>query len=299
MARIGSRSREVPFDSDEVDRLAFRIRFLTKIIAGGLGLLFAALLLRDVPLSTALEDAPPGVLLKLIIAAYYLSWVFGVTTDVALQHDAYVRDPDHGEIKKDSLVGLALFVLAAGALLYASGNYVFLAPVLAVFFITNVVGWWLIVRRVAPMVRESLKDTHNLNRYFEFERAKIVGHYITGDWQKARFGALAVVVIFVNLESFLPALRLHSGEFTHFLFPEVPAAAIAALFPVFSVALFVLIGDGWMWAMRVHTLASVHVLKALKKDYTLKRLKAPPELSLIGAASTPIQRQMQSVKEAG
>jgi hypothetical protein len=256
-------------ERESVDKIASTVRLLAKVIVGCLGLLFTALLVKDFPLQSMMENTSPEVVLKLTVAFYYLLWVLRVNIDISVQQAAYARDPLGGKLTWDSFLALVLITVSAAVIFWASDSYKKLAPTLSVFVIIYIISWRLLLRRLRPIMDASETSYRQRAKYFEWERLQLVEQYIAGAWQWWRFLAMIAAIIVVDVESFSESGRAQSAYLLHLLFPNLDEGVILALLPSLAIVVFILVGESWMWTKSIKTLASIRVLAHLKTKYSL------------------------------
>jgi hypothetical protein len=254
----------------EIDRLAAILRLSLKIFGSILVLVFARLQFKDIPVTLILENAQPLVLLKLVLTAYYFSWVFGLSFDINTQQIVYVYDPNKGRMTWSSIGAISLLMLVAGLLFWASGSEQHFAGVLNIFVVSNIFLWLLLLKRIRMIIRASKEVYLNESEFFELERLSVVESYIAGSWQRHRFVALCILMLAMDVVCFNSVLRQQLSTSGQFLLPDLSSAVIASLLPNASLIIFISIAEGWIWIERAKTRASLHVIDRLRAKYILR-----------------------------
>lgn len=216
-------------------------RSVITYLAGGLALLFGWLEFKDVAIGQIVGSVSGGLIVKIALSIYYLSWVAGTINDVDQQETAYAEAPNAGRFPRSGFL-VAISVAAAFAILcYVSSAQAF-SLVLAFFLVLNVAGYLYILRTIKPTVEKSRQQYLQLGDRSSLAKLEIVWRYLGGAWQWWRFayGLMAIGLVVAASFSQLPQ-RLHA------LYSEIPPENYIAL----SVLLYVLSMEGWIWAMRL------------------------------------------------
>jgi hypothetical protein len=256
----------------DIDKLAKTSRRFISVIGGGLALVFGWLTFRDLPIAAAIASTQPEYVRQFVLVAYYFSWVFGTSFDVSTQQAVYIRDPQRGRMPGGAfLVVLILFAVAA-ILLWANENDTYFAGTLTGFVVVNVVSFWILLRRVRPIISASHKAYEERGDFFGLELLRIVTDYIAGKWQWLRFVAMGLLILAADIVCFNEHARQLLGVGVQNLIPSLPAEAIAPLLTDMLLFLFVLVAEGWIWTLRVRTKTSMIVIENLNERYVLRPL---------------------------
>jgi hypothetical protein len=121
-------------ESREVDKVGDWARRGIWVVGTVLAAFFAFLQLSHLPYVPAIENTNPLYVRELLLALYYLCWIFGTSFDVSIQRYAYVADPQHGQMPRRALLILIGFSLVAALLLWVRESDKMFAAVLGVFF---------------------------------------------------------------------------------------------------------------------------------------------------------------------
>ncbi len=252
-----------------IDELAFRARLSIKIVGGILALIFTWLQFKEYPLAPFVESTQPELLRKLTLAVYYFCWVFGTSFDVSTQQAVYVSDPKKGRMSWDTIAAVLTLLLVVGILLWASDDDKKFAAVLTVFVLANIGLWLYLLRRVEPIIRASESFYRKEKDFFELERLHVVRDYISGSWQWHRFVAMCAIVIAADLVCFVDPVRQTLSTIIHSYLPDLSTDVISSLLPDFSLVVFVLVAESWIWTIRVRTRTSMNVMSVLKEKYKM------------------------------
>ncbi len=255
----------------EVDKLATKARFTIKIIGGALALLFTWIQLKDFPVVPLLESTKAGFVLRLALAVYYFSWIFGTSFDVSVQQSVYVRDADRGHLGWRAIAAIGLFGATAAIFLWASDDEKWFAATLTGFIIANIIGWLVLVRRVTSIIYMSLL-TYDQD-FFEIERLHVVKIYIAGNWQKYRFLVMFAIALVAIAISFVAPVRLMVSLAIASLVFGLKETVISPLLPSLVFVVFLVIAEGWIWMMRAKTWASLNLISDLKEKYQLEPIR--------------------------
>jgi hypothetical protein len=252
-----------------IDDLAFRARLSIKIVGGVLALIFTWLQFKEYELVPFVASTQPVFLRKLTLAIYYFCWVFGTSFDVSTQQAVYVTDPKKGRMSWDTIGAVLTLLLVVGILLWASENEKRFAAVLTVFVLTNILLWLYLLQRVQPIIRASENFYRKEKDFFELERLHVVRDYISGDWQWHRFVVMGAIVVVADLVCFVDPVRQTLSAITQLSLPDLSTDVASSLLPDFSLVVFVLVAESWIWTIRVRTRTSLNVMSALKGKYRI------------------------------
>lgn len=159
-----------------------------------MGLTFVWLQLSIEDVGRALSGSSPEVLLRVSLALYYAAWVAGTTHDTTEQEYAYAVGPsDRSATIKTIGAAVTLSGVFAGLCLVNSARV--FAVVLAVFLLVNFAWWRLLAKRTVdgPMA-ESDRRYEEKHDYIGVILVANMRNYISGEWQKWRFGVGGVAV---------------------------------------------------------------------------------------------------------
>ena len=211
------------------------------LFASVLGVLFAWVQLRQMPLPP-LENAEPTYIRRIVLALYYACWVAGTTIDANIQKEVYRRDPQQGNIPRQALIAVASLFVVAAFLLWARTSDERISVALAPFLMVNIFAWIVLVQRVSPIIESTARAYQQAGQFHRLEQLHVVGDYITGWWQWARFALMALIVLAANLFTFSTTARASASRALQDFLPASTAAAISALLPVAALCLFVVVG---------------------------------------------------------
>lgn len=266
-AAKGRRSENPLAHRAEIDKLADKARLAISVIGGLLALAFGWVQLKDFPFIPLLESTQAEFVLKVALALYYFSWVFGTNFDVKLQQDVYVRDRDHGRLGWRAASAIAGFGVVAAALLWVSDDEKRFAAVLTVFVVMNAVGWRVVMTRVTSIVHMTLLLVGG--DFFERERLRAVEEYISGNWQWHRFLAMGLIALIGDVICFFPAVRMTISSMIASVDFGLKGAVVSQLLPAFVFVSFLVLAEGWIWAIRIKARLSLSLISDLKGRYEL------------------------------
>ncbi len=257
----------------EIDQLANNIQRAIKIIGGTLAAIFTWLQVKDFPFIPLLESAPPEALRRFVIAIYYFSWVFGSSFDVRIQQSVYVRDPSRGRLKTTGVVAVLVLAVTFAMLLSVSGNLREFVGMLNAFVLADLLTWqFLFIARTTPIIRASEAVYVQDKQFFDLERLRIVESYMVGNWHWYRFIVLGVILAIMDIVAFIDPIPIIVGNLIDSTLPSLTRGLSASLIPVLTIVLFVLVGEGWKWFLRVKVETTLEVFAGLKGKYRLLTL---------------------------
>jgi hypothetical protein len=223
-------------------RLARRI---LQVVAGGLALVFTWLKFHGLNFAPLVNDLSAQLMLRATLAAYYVSWVAGLSSDADDQEVIYVEPPERSRVIAMCAITGILIAIPFGILCYLQSYRAF-AAVLSTFLIFNIICWLLAVRWALPQAVAKTSAFY----VAQGAHAHLIGlrlfieDYLGGSWQVWRFCVGATIVATIDVVAFT-GLYEKLGIPQQFLSKDF---AVAALLLVF---VFVLVTEVWVWAGRM------------------------------------------------
>ncbi|HEY1748606.1 MAG TPA: hypothetical protein VGG11_17815 [Xanthobacteraceae bacterium] len=157
-------------------------------------------------------------------------------------------------------MGVAAFVLV-----WASSHPQFFAIVLFAFTVVNIVGWWLIVKRINPVIdtsRAKLKGD-----LFRLDQLQSIETHMVGGWQKVRFAGM----IFLSLVGIVVFYLIWVREFFAKIVETGTGISFDAnLLPPIIYLCYVLFAEIWIWTKRESLRATLSTTDRLRKHYSLQ-----------------------------
>ena len=264
-------SGEVLGSIREVTSLINRLRVITTLISGALGLIYSWLLLSNLPFPDLVNGSSASAILQFALVFMYLSWVIGMNVDVNLQAQVYIADPNRGRPSKNVYLGSAMLFITALLLFALRQLSGWFAAALTAF---SLVCFWLLVttsQSAIGLANESRKLYQGMPDKFGEEQLAMVERYVCGNWIWIRqlvLLSILAVVDFVCWADWVPkaiAKSIHSWR------PEYNESPVANLIPVSSLIAFIVIAEAWQWYMRVKTKILILALDELKQNYGIER----------------------------
>ena len=217
------------------------MRFLVGIAAILLPAGFAWLKFHDVDLTPIRNEVTATFLFRLALVLYYICWIAGIKSDIDDLEMVFVVPP-----KKKHLYGggtsFAIAITAMFAILCYVDSIEKFAVYSAVFLIVDVCSWRYLIKvvLVAP-ARASKSFFLTENKLFDLARLELVyDEYKRANWQWARYGAGAIIILIVNIIAFSNS----SSVVTEFL-GDAKSLAIST-----AVLSYVMVMEIWIWLMR-------------------------------------------------
>lgn len=256
------RTEEILENKENVISFTRNVKTLVRIIGAVLVLLFGFLAFRGVDLVHFTDDDSTNLLLRICLALYYCSWIFGANSDTVDQENAYIYMPFQ---RLNWHVILASFTVASVfGYLCLTASLKQLAIGLPIFWCIDFGAWNYLKFVIAkPSYEESqqiLKDEEDWPRLGALEHTY---EGICGNWVIYRFiigMILAVgmtVTIYTNLGGYIAtALGFQSIQFTEAL----------------SFLLFLIVVEPWKWFMRIRTKIAQNIFKKMSEEYKIQRI---------------------------
>ena len=256
---------------DNLDALISKGRTFVWIVSGLFGMVFAFLLLSNIPIATTINSAGSHTLTRIALVIYYNAWVFAQPIEFGMMRRVYIVDPNHGKIPKSLFFVIPALVMIGFLLILFQENEQLLSIVLGLFFIIDVALWQTVRMLAVPMKEASTKIFNEERMYIRLEQLKCyVDDYLRGTWQFYRFPVIAIFLIAVLLVCQLDWLPLYVGKHLHSMMPDVSADKFAQIIPGAAILAYVVYTEASSWRMRLQTRQSIIILGKLRTAYELK-----------------------------
>jgi hypothetical protein len=173
----------------EMIRLARTARTILQVVAGALALAFAWLKFRGLNFAPLLNDLTAQFILRATLAAYYMSWVVGLSSDADEQEVLYVEPPTRGRAIA-TCVGTAIVIAIPFAVLcYVESSRAF-AIALSTFLVFDIVSWLILIHWVLPeAVGRTAEYYVSEHLYSQLIQLRLfVNDYLRGRWHWWRCG---------------------------------------------------------------------------------------------------------------
>jgi len=142
--------------------------------------------------------------------------------------------------------------------------------VLLGFTVVNIVGWWLIVARVKPIIDASRARLLSSGRFFRFEQLHLIEEHMAGHWQVSRFIAMVLISLLGILFYYSSPIRLFTARLIEASPLAISANTASDLLPPVIYLSFVLVAESWIWIKRENVRAMLSAMDNLRKDYSLE-----------------------------
>lgn len=254
-----SATRRIPDGQIKMIRQARFARGATKAVASMLAILFAWLKFRGLDLGIAFKSISGQLLFQGSLALYYFCWIFGLINDTREQELIYLEPPKKVIV---GCIGFGIIFLALFSALCAVDTVKLLALFVLVFMAMNIVAWKVYIRYfLGSATTKTRTDYKTVNDFIGMEKLHVVYDlYLCGNWQWCRFILGGIIVVSLVLSAFIPAIAIWVDGIS----PGSGANVVPALF-----LLFVLVMEGWIWAMRFAVKKQLVLLDELASRYML------------------------------
>jgi hypothetical protein len=243
----------------EMIKIARLARLFLQGSALGLALLFAWLKFHGLNFAPLLNDVNAQLLLRATLAAYYMSWVFGVGQDTDDQELLYVEPPDRKRVIRAGVGTLLLIAVPFGALCYVQ-SYRSFAILLSVFLICNVIAWRILISYVLRAPVEETRSYYLSQKDYArlFQLRLFFDDYLCGAWQVVRFLSGAALVAAIDVFAFTD------------IYARIPYRVFTRdkdFLGAVLVFVFVTIFEVWIWARRLQFKVGYSVVEQLAACY--------------------------------
>lgn len=256
-------------EREDVDRLAWWAFQAISVIGAILFFFFGWLQLRFTPVISYIQNTTPEIITKGTLILYCACWIAGCSFETWMQQKVYVSDPHRGEMTKDLFGAIIAMGVASIALVWASSHQQFFSLILLGFTVANIVGWWLIAKRIKPIITASQAELLSRRNFFRLEQLRLIEAHVIGDWQKLRFAIMVFIALFGVLVYYSSPTRSLLAKFVESSPLSIPAKTAANLLPPVIYLFFVLVAESWIWIRRENIRAMLSATDKLKKRYRM------------------------------
>jgi len=255
-------------DVKSVIKLKRNLQFLINSIAVLFPFIFAFLTFKNITLQGFLEffANPEAFVLSwnIVLAIYFASWIVGSKYELD-KHELIVRfAPKDGELSFGVLAHVSVAAVAGAAILYMQ-SYIAFVSFLFLFHLINIIGRWHQVRRYSsPMIIKTRDYYRRIEDHISEIQANILYDHVCGTWKIKRFAVgfiLLVPMLLIALTPEIDATFMGSIDFLGIHTTQLV-----------SLALFVLIMEGWVWLRRLQLSSRLHVLSEMRGQYAVTPL---------------------------
>jgi hypothetical protein len=265
----------------ELGGMVKRFRWVLWVAFLSLPLLFGWLKFQDADFVNAGKQLEVGLLLKLSMALYYLSWSLGAGWETSDMESFYAVPPNRGRLPWGTFVAIG-FLVGAGAILCFVHSLKWFAPALAGFWVLDYLGWIYLGVVVRPTVADSCNLYEESKKYDKLENLLVFDELNQGAWKWWRGGTGVVLLVFINVLAFSRLSQI-LGEAVG----GMPHEVVLAL----SILSYILVVESWIWFKRIEALNGYRLIANLSEKYDLSpktRLSlTPPSPEPVVVQATP------------
>lgn len=231
------------------------IKFWLNIISGTILLVFGWLNFKDFPYMALLDADSFGILLKVSLSLYYLSWVAGMTSDLKDEELIVVIAPNKGKLAWMALGIMFMLGFLFAILCYIEDIKLFSISLL-IFFVFDKISNIYLIRHVRPALEESRALFLKENDYLRAFSIKSIEDYLAGPYYNLRF-ASGMVIIFLMI--FISFFEINLPSVGGFQFK--PSEVVIILFFI-----YVLVIESWMWFKRFKRMIYLDIINDLNQE---------------------------------
>jgi len=246
----------------QIHRIYKTTKTLIKIIATVLAFAFTWLEFHDLPLTPLFTDAFSGIVFKITLASFFLSWVIGVSKDLEDQEYVLLIAPNKGKLAKSSITVIVILGVLFGCLCIVDSFRAF-AIILTVFSIFNVFSWFYYKGFVKKALDDSEDKYKMHNDSYGTFKIKTIRNFLWGDWQKERFYIGFTILIFINILVFSNLSQIIATKL------KIPSSQFVV---VLSFFLYICVTEIWIWYVRFKRNIVFELLEEIKEENRLNNL---------------------------
>jgi hypothetical protein len=254
----------------EIDALFAKARQLVTAVGYTFGGLFTYLQLQKYAFAEIVQSLHGQALIHIALILYYYAWILAQPLEVQMSRTVYIADPNRGKIPTPLILVLPILIIVGIVLFVVQENERHLSIAFTVFFIFDVTLWINIARLALKYERASAK----IYEAEKFDSGLVqlrcyVRSYLNGNWQYYRFATLAFILILFDASVHVDALRQYVSMIVNNAIPDVPKEKVLDLMPGSLFLSYILVGEGWVWTMRLRTRRTLLIVDELRLQYNV------------------------------
>jgi hypothetical protein len=248
----------------------------SQLLVTGVGWIFASvftyLQLQKYSLLSVVQSIEGQTLIHIALLLYYYAWILAQPLEVQMSRAVYISDPNRGKIPASLFLLIPILLFLGVVLFVVQENERYLSVAFTAFFIIDVTFWLNIVRLAQRYQAASARiyEKEGLDAQLAQLRC-YVRSYLGGTWQYFRFATLAFILLLFDVLVHVDAVRQFVSAAVHNLVPEISREKALGLLPGALFLTYILVGEAWVWTMRVRTRRTILVIDELDTQYRISR----------------------------
>lgn len=262
---------EDPLDKfRSIDALFGKARLLVTAVGWTFGGLFTYLQLQKYSLAEVVRSLEGQALIHIALLLYYYAWILAQPLEIQMSRIAYIADPNRGKIPTSLILVLPMLIFVGIVLFVVQESTRYLSIAFTVFFIFDFILWVNIARLALKFEKASAK----IYEAEKFESGLVqlrcyVRSYLNGSWQYYRFATLAFVLVLFDTSVHVSILRQYISTIAQNVVPDVSPDKVVGLIPGCLFLSYIIIGEGWVWTMRLRTRRTMLIIDDLRQRYNI------------------------------
>ena len=253
----------------EVPKWTGKIRRIVTIGAALLGIIYGFLTLSSIPYDQIIGNIEPNSLMKVIIAVYFVLWVYGMNNDINIQENIYSHAPYFGKVRNNDYDAIAI-ILIFGVILFGTvGNNRLFSTIFAIFIISNIILWRYLIFVISESLQLSEEYFSENENWFKHSKISAFRKYISGNWQKYRFFVMLILIAIMNIIAWSSVASDSIIEILHIRFNFISKVSLSHTLFDLCFLLFVFVAESWVWHRRYILSSTISVLDELEASYFL------------------------------
>ncbi len=233
---------------------------------------FTVLQLKKYSVLTVVQSVQGQTLIHIALLLYYYAWISAQPLEVQMSRAVYISDPDRGKIPKSLFLLIPILLFLGVVLFVVQENERYLSVAFTAFFIIDVV-FWLNIVRLAPRYEAASARIYEAEK-LDAQLAQLkfyVRSYLGGTWQYFRFATLAFLLVVFDVFVQIDAVRQFISAQIHNVVPDISKDKALDLIPGALFLTYILVGETWVWIMRLRTRRTILIIDELDSRYTIAR----------------------------
>lgn len=262
---------EDPLDKfRSIDALFGKARLLVTAVGWTFGGLFTYLQLQKYSLAEVVQSLEGQALIHIALLLYYYAWILAQPLEIQMSRIAYIADPNRGKIPTSLILVLPMLIFVGIVLFVVQESTRYLSIAFTVFFIFDFILWVNIARLALKFEKASAK----IYEAEKFESGLVqlrcyVRSYLNGSWQYYRFATLTFVLVLFDTSVHVSILRQYISTIAQNVVPDVSPDKVVGLIPGCLFLSYIIIGEGWVWTMRLRTRRTMLIIDDLRQRYNI------------------------------
>jgi hypothetical protein len=231
---------------------------------------FTMLQIRYTPPFNLIQALDGKGVISFTLALYYYAWVLAQPIEMKMSRTVYVANLERDKIPKEMYFAIPTVVIVGAILFFVQSNEQYLAAVLTLFFVVDV-GFWKTVTNLTYRYEKKSEKLYKRERSYAglVQLRYYVRSYLRGRWQYSRYVIRAMLLILLDVTAYFDTTRHVIAEAVHGALEQISEAKAFDLMFAVLFFIYIVIGEGWVWTMRLRARRMILLVDDLRQNYKL------------------------------